>query len=46
MLLIQFFLPVIWYKLSINKTGIYKTDISFLNGLGINTSNLASGPGE
>ncbi|MFZ1263819.1 MAG: type IX secretion system sortase PorU, partial [Chitinophagaceae bacterium] len=32
-----------WYKLSVSATGIYKMDISFLSGLGINTANLASG---
>ena len=32
-----------WYKLSVTATGIYKMDISFLNRLGINTTNLASG---
>ena len=31
-----------WYKLSVNETGIYKIDISFLNGLGITMNNLAS----
>ena len=32
-----------WYKLSVTATGIYKMDISFLNRLGINTTNLVSG---
>src|SRR5215831_3230729 len=31
-----------WYKIAVNKTGVYKIDVSFLNSLGINTSNLAS----
>ena len=31
-----------WYKLSVNNPGIYKIDVSFLNALGINTSNLNS----
>lgn len=31
-----------WYKLSIGSAGIYKVDLSFLAGLGINTSNLSS----
>ena len=31
-----------WYKLNVNETGIYKIDISFLNGLGITMNNLAS----
>ena len=32
-----------WYKISVEKTGIYKIDIPFLASLGINTSGLASG---
>ena len=31
-----------WYKIAVNKAGIYKVDIPFLNSLGINTSSLAS----
>lgn len=31
-----------WYKFSVKEAGIYKIDIAFLNGLGINTSNLPS----
>jgi hypothetical protein len=31
-----------WYKISIREAGIYKMDLGFLAGLGINTSNLAS----
>ncbi len=31
-----------WYKLSIGSAGIYKVDLSFLAGLGINTSNLST----
>ncbi len=31
-----------WYKISIKDAGVYKMDISFLNALGINTSNLSS----
>jgi hypothetical protein len=31
-----------WYKLGIKNTGVYKIDIPFLNGLGINTANLTS----
>lgn len=31
-----------WYKLSVRNQGVYKIDIPFLNGLGINTNNLAS----
>ncbi len=29
-----------WYKISIDKTGVYKIDTNFLNSLGINTSGL------
>jgi hypothetical protein len=32
-----------WYKIAVKDPGIYKIDISFLNNLGINTNNLASG---
>ncbi len=32
----------VWYKISVENTGIYRMDISFLNSLGVNTSNLAS----
>lgn len=31
-----------WYRFSINETGIYKVDFSFLKSLGIDTSNLNS----
>jgi len=31
-----------WYSLSVSKPGIYKIDIPFLSGLGINTNSLAS----
>ncbi|MBI5856371.1 MAG: type IX secretion system sortase PorU [Sphingobacteriales bacterium] len=31
-----------WFKLSVSSPGIYKMDVPFLNGLGVNTSNLAS----
>ena len=31
-----------WYKLSIGSAGVYKVDLSFLAGQGINTSNLSS----
>jgi len=31
-----------WYKLSISSVGIYKVDLAFLAGMGINTSNLSS----
>lgn len=34
--------PGSWYKISTSRPGIYKLDISFLNSLGINTSNLSS----
>ena len=32
-----------WYKIAVKDPGIYKIDIPFLNNLGINTNNLASG---
>ncbi len=32
-----------WYRLGVKEPGVYKIDIPFLNSLGINTSNLASG---
>lgn len=32
-----------WYKIKVNKAGIYKIDIPFLNNLGINTTSLPSG---
>lgn len=32
-----------WYKIAVEKAGIYKIDIPFLNSLGVNTSNLTSG---
>ncbi len=32
-----------WYKIAVQRAGIYKLDIAFLNTLGISTSNLASG---
>ena len=31
-----------WYKIAVNKPGIYKIDAPFLNSMGVNTSNLAS----
>lgn len=31
-----------WYKIAIKDPGVYKIDLSFLNRLGINTSNIAS----
>jgi hypothetical protein len=31
-----------WYKLGVSDPGIYKIDITLLNGIGVNTSNLAS----
>jgi hypothetical protein len=31
-----------WYKIAVKGPGVYKMDIPFLNGLGINTSGLAS----
>lgn len=31
-----------WYKIAVNKAGIYRLDINFLAGLGINTVNLSS----
>ena len=31
-----------WYKLSISSAGIYRVDLAFLAGMGINTSNLSS----
>lgn len=31
-----------WYKIGVNKPGVYKIDIPFLNKLGINTANLSS----
>ena len=31
-----------WYKISVDKPGIYKVDLSFLASLGINTSGLSS----
>ena len=31
-----------WFKLSVKASGVYKIDISFLNALGVNTSNLSS----
>ncbi|MEO6613850.1 MAG: type IX secretion system sortase PorU [Chitinophagaceae bacterium] len=32
-----------WFKLNIGSPGVYKMDIPFLNGLGVNTSSLSSG---
>jgi hypothetical protein len=32
-----------WFKLSVKAAGVYKMDIPFLNGLGINTTSLSSG---
>ena len=32
-----------WYKISVKDAGVYKIDIPFLNSLGVNTGNLASG---
>ncbi|MFI5186249.1 MAG: type IX secretion system sortase PorU [Chitinophagales bacterium] len=31
-----------WYKIGVKEAGIYKIDLTFLSGLGINTSNLSS----
>ncbi len=31
-----------WYKLSVDKEGVFKIDLAFLNKLGINTSGLSS----
>ena len=31
-----------WYKLSVEKEGVYKIDLAFLNKLGVNTSGLSS----
>ncbi len=31
-----------WYKIGVRQAGIYKIDISFLNSLGVPTSNIAS----
>mgnify|MGYP001173715626 FL=1 len=31
-----------WYKIAVNKAGIYRMDLNFLAGLGINTANLNS----
>lgn len=31
-----------WYKIAIKNPGVYKIDLSFLNRLGVNVSNLAS----
>jgi hypothetical protein len=31
-----------WWKISVKDAGVYKVDVSFLSGLGINTSNLSS----
>jgi hypothetical protein len=31
-----------WYKLSVNRAGVYKVDVNFLTKLGINASNLSS----
>ena len=31
-----------WYKISVEKTGVYKIDVPFLNSLGVNTANLPS----
>ena len=32
-----------WYKLSIKQPGVYRINIAFLQSLGVNTANLASG---
>ncbi|MFY7839052.1 MAG: type IX secretion system sortase PorU [Lacibacter sp.] len=32
-----------WYKLSVKQQGVYRINIAFLQSLGVNTSNLASG---
>jgi hypothetical protein len=32
-----------WYRIGIKDPGIYKVDVAFLSGLGLNTSNLSSG---
>jgi hypothetical protein len=31
-----------WYKISVKEAGIHKMDLTFLNSLGINTTNIAS----
>jgi hypothetical protein len=31
-----------WYRVSVANSGVYRVDLSFLNNLGVNTSNLAS----
>src|ERR1700737_1357674 len=31
-----------WFKIAVKQRGVYKIDVPFLNGLGVNTSNLAS----
>jgi hypothetical protein len=31
-----------WYKMAVKQEGIYKIDLAFLNGLGINTANLSA----
>ena len=31
-----------WYKMAVKQAGIYKIDLAFLNGLGINTANLTA----
>jgi hypothetical protein len=31
-----------WYKISVNRPGVYKIDVPFLNNLGINTASLPS----
>ena len=32
-----------WYKIAVERAGIYKIDIPFLSELGINAANLSSG---
>ncbi|MET0392959.1 MAG: type IX secretion system sortase PorU [Chitinophagaceae bacterium] len=32
-----------WYKIAVTETGVYRIDIPFLNSMGVNTANLASG---
>jgi Peptidase family C25 len=33
----------VWAKLAVKNTGVYKVDLTFLSGLGFNTSNISSG---